>query len=117
MNDEKPHLSTSCAHAGAGDLPSENAPSVMPIYQASVYEFADLEELDDIWEGKKPGFIYGRYALPNHVALENIVAKLEQGEAAIASASGMASLVVALWALLQSGDEVVVANDSYGGTL
>jgi len=117
MNDEKPHLSTYCAHAGAADLPSQNAPAVMPIYQTSVYEFGDLEELDAVWEGKKPGFIYGRYALPNHAALENIVAKLEQGEGAIASASGMASIVVALWALLQSGDEVVVANDSYGGTL
>src|SRR5262245_50988536 len=117
MNDEKPHLSTECAHAGTDDLPSPNAPSVMPIYQTSVYEFAGLEELDEIWEGRKPGFIYGRYALPNHVALESIVAKLEQGEGAIASASGMASIVAALWSLLESGDEVMVANDSYGGTL
>lgn len=111
------NISTDCAHAGEEEVHSESTPSVMPIYQTAVYDFADLEKVDDIWEGRKPGFIYGRFGLPNHVALENIVAKLEQGEAAIASASGMGSIVVALWTLLRSGDEVVVANDSYGGTL
>jgi cystathionine beta-lyase/cystathionine gamma-synthase len=117
MSEEQPHLATRCAHSGEEELSSASTPAVMPIYQTSVYHFADLDEMDSVSEGTKPGFIYGRYGLPNHAALENIVAKLENGEAAVAAASGMACIFIALCTALQSGDEVVVANDSYGGTL
>src|SRR5215469_3620573 len=117
MSDQKPHLSTDCAHAGEEQLASNTTPSVMPIYQTAVYDFRDLEEVDDVFDHNKPGFIYGRYGLPNHAALESIAAKLEQAEAAVATASGMAAIVVALWSLLRSGDEVLIANDSYGGTI
>jgi cystathionine beta-lyase/cystathionine gamma-synthase len=89
----------------------------MPIYQTSVYDFSDLETVDDVWEGQRPGYIYGRYGLPNTSALEQIVSRLEKGEAAVASSSGMASIMVAFTTLLHSGDEVVVAQDSYGGTI
>jgi methionine-gamma-lyase len=118
MTDEPtPKFSTDCAHAGGEEVPSENSSAVMPIYQTAVYEFADLDQVDDIWDGRKPGFIYGRYGLPNHTALENIVAKLEGAESALASASGMASITLSLLSFLQAGDEVVVANDSYGGSV
>ena len=110
-------ISTDCAHAGEEALPSRSTPSSMPIYQTSVYEFPDLDSVDSVWDGKEPGYIYGRYGLPNTMALENIVARLEKGEAALASASGMAAIMVAFTTLMQSGDEVVVAQDSYGGTL
>src|SRR5262249_23363335 len=75
------------------------------------------EMVDGVWEGQRPGYIYGRYGLPNTTALEHIIAKLERGEAALASASGMASIMVAFTTLLRAGDEVVVAQDSYGGTV
>ncbi len=110
-------LSTVCAHAGDEQIPSLSSPAVMPIYQTSVYDFPDLDVVDDVWEGRKGGYIYGRYGLPNTTALENVVAGLERGEAALASASGMASIMVAFTTLLRSGDEVVVAQDSYGGTV
>jgi cystathionine gamma-synthase len=113
----RPRFSTDCAHAGDEGVSSKNQPAVMPIYQTSVYDFPDLDVVDNVWEGKQPGYIYGRYGLPNTTALERIVAKLESGEAALASASGMASIMVAFTTLLQSGDEVVVAQDSYGGTV
>jgi len=113
----KGRFSTDCAHAGDETVPSRNQPAVMPIYQTSVYDFPDLDVVDNVWEGKQAGYIYGRYGLPNTTALEQIVAKLEKGEAALASASGMASIMVAFATLLQSGDEVVVAQDSYGGTV
>ncbi len=111
------HFSTDCAHAGEDPIPSESTPAVMPIYQTSVYDFPDLGVVDGVWEGRQSGYIYGRYGLPNTFALENIVAKLEKGEAALASASGMASIMVAFSTLLQAGDEVLVAQDSYGGTV
>jgi cystathionine beta-lyase/cystathionine gamma-synthase len=112
-----PKLSTDCAHAGGEEVPSENNPAVQPVYQTAVYNFSDLTQVDEIWEGHKPGFIYGRYGSPNHTALENIVAKLEGGESALASASGMASITLSLLSFLQAGDEVVVANDCYGGSV
>lgn len=115
MSDSK--LSTDCAHAGDEPIPSLSTPAVMPIYQTSVYDFPDLEVVDEVWEGRKGGYIYGRYGLPNTTALENVVAKLERGEAALASASGMASIMVAFTTLLRTGDEVLVAQDSYGGTV
>ena len=112
-----PNLSTDCAHAGGEDIPSENRPAVQPIYQTAVYEFADLTQVDEIWDGHKPGFIYGRYGSPNHTALEAIVAKLEGAESALASASGMASITLSLLSFLEAGDEVIVANDCYGGSV
>src|SRR5207237_321815 len=50
-------------------------------------------------------------------ALENIVAKLEGAESALASASGMASIMLSLLSFLQAGEEVIVANDCYGGSV
>src|SRR5579871_328270 len=111
------HVSTDCAHAGDESTPSLSSPAVMPIYQTSVYDFSDLDTVDSVWEGQRPGYIYGRYGSPNTSALEQIVAKLEGAEAALASSSGMASTMVAFTTLLRSGDEVVVAQDSYGGTV
>src|SRR5438132_12122512 len=113
----KSHLATDCAHAGGEEIPSENNPAGQAIYQTSVYDFSDLTQVDEIWEGRKPGFIYGRYGSPNHAALENIVAKLEGAESALASASGMASITLSLLSFLQVGDEVIIANDSYGGSI
>jgi cystathionine beta-lyase/cystathionine gamma-synthase len=111
------NISTHCAHAGAEHVRSESEPSVMPIYQTAVYEFPNLQVLDDVYEVRSPGFIYGRFGGPNHSALEKIAAKLEKGEEAVATASGMASIAVSLLTLLEAGDEVVIANDCYGGTL
>src|SRR5215467_3334229 len=111
------NISSDCAHAGEEQIPSLSTPAGMPIYQTSVYDFTDLDTVDSVWEGQRPGYIYGRYGLPNTTALEAIVAKLENGEAALASASGMASIMVAFTTLLRAGDEVVVAQDSYGGTV
>src|SRR5437899_12067 len=111
------NLSTTCAHAGEQPLEPGSTPSVMPIYQTAVYDFPDLAQVDEIFDHRKPGFIYGRYGLPNHAAFETIAAQLEEGDGAIATASGMAAIVVALWTLLQDGDELVVANDCYGGTI
>src|ERR1051325_9484952 len=100
----KKHFSTDCAHAGDDAIASTSVPAVMPIYQTSVYDFPDLDVVDNVWEGKQGGYIYGRYGLPNTTALENVVAKLEHGEAALASASGMASIMTAFTTLLRAGD-------------
>src|SRR5437667_6195540 len=110
-------ISTECAHAGEQPLESGSTPSVMPIYQTTVYDFPDLELVDEVWDHRKPGFIYGRYGLPNHAALEEVAVKLEGAGGAVATASGMAAIVVALCTMMQSGEDLVVANVCYGVTL
>src|SRR5207302_10988959 len=101
---EGQNISTDCAHAGEEPLGSGSTPSVMPIHQTSVYDFPDLEQVDEIFDHRKPGFIYGRYGLPNHAAFEEIAPKLEQGDGAIATASGRGAFVVALRTWLQNGE-------------
>ena len=111
-------LSTLSVHgAGTGDEgPSPSTPTAPPIYQTSVYTFPDLASLDAVQDGTARGYMYGRYGLPNHTALERAVAALEGAEAALACASGMGAIAAALLAALSGGGKVAAARDVYGGT-
>lgn len=104
------------AARGGRDLPSASRPLTAPIYQTSVYAFETLEDVETVWEGKQPGFIYGRYGTPNTAMLEAMVAALEGGEAAVACASGMGALTALCLALLVPGDHLVASRDLYGTT-
>ena len=77
------------AARGGRDVPSASRPLTPPIYQTNVYVFEDMDTVESVWEGKKPGFVYGRYGTANHTMLEDLVAALEGAEAAVACASGM----------------------------
>jgi cystathionine beta-lyase/cystathionine gamma-synthase len=113
-------LSTLSVHGAGPGTDAErlgpSTPTVQPIYQTSVYTFPDLPSLDAVQEGTAEGYIYGRYGLPNHTALERAVAALEGGEAALACASGMGATAAALLAALSGGGKVAAARDVYGGT-
>lgn len=98
------------------ERPASSTPTVQPIYQTSVFTFPDLASLDAVQDGTHPGYMYGRYGLPNHAALERAVAALEGGEAALACASGMGATAAALLAALSGGGKVAAACDVYGGT-
>ena len=104
-----------CAAAGS-DMPSVTRPLTAPIYQNSVFEMESLEQVDDIYEGRQDGFIYSRDANPNVSILERVVADLEDADDAVAFASGMGAVGVALLALVESGDTVLAADALYGGT-
>jgi len=99
-------FSTVCLHAGQEPDPSTGA-IITPIYQTSTYVQDEL--------GKHKGFEYGRTQNPTRLALERNVAAIESGKAAFAFASGMAA-IGAIATLLQSGDHVVVSDNTYGGT-
>jgi cystathionine beta-lyase/cystathionine gamma-synthase len=101
---------------GGRDIASANRPLTPPIYQTNVYAFETMEDVEAVWEGKTPGFVYGRYGSPNTVMLEAMVAALEGGEAAVASASGMGALTTLFLALLAPGDHLVASRDLYGTT-
>lgn len=101
---------------GGQPAPGVTRPLTPPIYQTSVFVFDDLERVDAVWEGREPGFIYGRFGTPNHAELEETVARLEGAEAAVATASGMGALTALFLATLAPGDHLVAGRDLYGAT-
>lgn len=104
------------AARGGRDVPSASRPLTAPIYQTNVYVFEDMDAVESVWEGKRPGFVYGRYGTANHTMLEDLVAQLEGAEAAVASASGMGATTAVLLGLFEPGDHLVAARDLYGST-
>jgi cystathionine beta-lyase/cystathionine gamma-synthase len=101
---------------GGRDVPSSSRPLTPPIYQTNVYVFEDMDTVESVWEGKRPGFVYGRYGTANHTMLEDLVAALEGAEAAVAAASGMGATTALLFGLFEPGDHLVAARDLYGST-
>jgi cystathionine beta-lyase/cystathionine gamma-synthase len=91
-------------------------PLTPPIHLANVYAFESLEQVDAVWEGRQPGFVYGRFGTPNHAMLEATLADLEGAEAALVTASGMGALSAMLLATLKPGDHLVAGRDLYGST-
>src|ERR671918_943317 len=99
-------FSTRCIHAGQVPDPSTGA-IITPIYQTSTYVQEGL--------GQHKGFEYGRTQNPTRMALEANLAAIESGVAGFAFASGMAA-IDALLTRLESGDHLVVSDNTYGGT-
>lgn len=120
MGEERPPgFGTRAVHSGGGhETPAgEFRPSVFPIYAASAFYYPTQADLDAVFSGEKPGFVYSRNANPTVAALERAVADLEGGAAAVAFGSGMAAVHGALLALeLAPGDRLLVARDLYGAT-
>ncbi|OGK88937.1 MAG: hypothetical protein A2X52_09050 [Candidatus Rokubacteria bacterium GWC2_70_16] len=104
------------AARGGRDVASASRPLTAPIYQTNVYVFEDVETVESVWEGKTPGYVYGRYGTGNHTMLEDLVARLEGAEAAVACASGMGATTALLLGLFSAGDHLVAARDLYGTT-
>jgi cystathionine beta-lyase/cystathionine gamma-synthase len=93
-----------------------NHPLIAPIYQSAVWTLDSLEQCEAVYGKTTPGHIYTRDANPNHTALEAVIAKLEDAEAAVVFATGMAALAAPLTAFTGSGGRVVVARQLYGAT-
>jgi cystathionine beta-lyase/cystathionine gamma-synthase len=102
---------------GGGSISFSNAPKTMPIYQTSVFTFEDLDHLDAYYDAPQSGYIYTRFANPNHTALEQNIAQLERADNAVAAASGMAAIMAALLTYAEAGDHIVCSTEIYGGTL
>jgi cystathionine beta-lyase/cystathionine gamma-synthase len=112
---ENPAFDTAAVHAGELVTPA-NPASSPPLYQASSYEFADLDEVEAIYTGERPGAIYGRYGGPNAHHFESAIAELEGAGSAAAAASGMAAINAALRSLIGPGETLVASAVLYGGT-
>ncbi|MBV8281494.1 MAG: PLP-dependent transferase, partial [Candidatus Eremiobacteraeota bacterium] len=94
-----------------------NAPARLPIYQSAGWTFADLAQVDAIYERREHGAIYGADGNPNLIALEAQIGALEEAENALATSAGMAAFAAAFAVTLRAGDRVVASRDLYGNTL
>ncbi|MES3516560.1 MAG: O-acetylhomoserine aminocarboxypropyltransferase/cysteine synthase [Natronomonas sp.] len=112
---DRPDLYTDSLHAGQSADPTTGS-RAPPIYQTTSYEFDDAEHAADLFALEEPGNIYSRIMNPTNAVLEERIATLEGGVAAIATASGMASFDLATFVLASAGDNVVSASSLYGGT-
>ncbi|QYO65561.1 trans-sulfuration enzyme family protein [Leptolyngbya sp. 7M] len=106
---------TTSVHAGEDRDKHFGAVSV-PIYPASVFAFNDADEGIAIHNYEKPGYFYGRLGNPTVDVLERAMAKLENGESALALASGMAAISAATFTLAAAGDHIVAPASMYSTT-
>jgi O-succinylhomoserine sulfhydrylase len=87
-----------------------------PIFTTSSYVFSSSAEAAARFAGDEPGNVYSRYTNPTVRAFEERLAALEEGEAAVATASGMAAIFAVCMALLRQGDHVLCSRDVFGAT-
>ncbi|MYM88340.1 aminotransferase class V-fold PLP-dependent enzyme [Rugamonas sp. FT82W] len=108
-------LETIAVHGGYQPDPTTRAVAV-PIYQTVAYAFDDTQHGADLFDLKVPGNIYTRIMNPTQDVLEQRVAALEGGVAALALASGQAAVTYAIQTIAEAGDNIVSASTLYGGT-
>ena len=108
-------FATQALHAGH-DTTQTGGTRAVPIYQTSSYVFKDSDEAAGRFNLSVPGFIYTRLNNPTNDILEQRLAALEGGIAAVATASGTAAIATTLLTLLRAGDHIVASSSLYGGT-
>jgi O-acetylhomoserine (thiol)-lyase len=106
---------TIALHAGYRSDPTTNAVAV-PIYQTTSYQFNSTEHAANLFALKELGNIYSRIMNPTQAVLEERVAALEAGVAALGLASGQAASLFAVQNICHSGDNFLCSTDIYGGT-
>lgn len=116
MTDRLPGFSTLSIHAGAQPDPTTGARTT-PIYQTASYVFNDADHAASLFGLQSFGNIYTRITNPTTAVLEERVAALEGGTAAVACASGHAAQMLVFHTLLQPGDEFIAARRLYGGSI
>jgi O-acetylhomoserine (thiol)-lyase len=116
MTDRLPGFNTRAIHAGAVPDPTTGARAT-PIYQTASFVFDDAEHAASLFGLEAFGNIYSRITNPTNAVLEERVAALEGGTAAVAVASGHAAEFLVMHALMQPGDEFIAADRLYGGSI
>jgi O-acetylhomoserine (thiol)-lyase len=107
---------TRAIHAGAAPDPTTGARST-PIYQTTAYVFDDVDHAASLFNLHNFGYIYSRLTNPTVAVLEERVASLEGGRAAVAAASGHAAQFLIFATMMEPGDEFVASRNLYGGSL
>ncbi len=109
-------FATRTIHAGAQPDPVTGARAV-PIYQTTSYVFDDVEHASDLFNLQTFGFIYSRLTNPTVSVLEERIANLESGRAAVCAGSGHAAQFLTFFTLLEPGDEFIASRNLYGGSI
>ncbi len=112
----EPGFETRAVHAGASPDPVTGARAT-PIYQTTSYVFEDAEHAADLFNLQTFGFIYSRLTNPTVSVLEERIASLEGGRAAVCAASGHAAQFLTFFTLLEPGDEFLASRNLYGGSI
>ena len=114
MEIKKCGLGTAAIHAGT--LKNLYGTLAMPIYQTSTFIFDSAEQGGRRFALEEAGYIYTRLGNPTTTVLEDKIAALEEGEAAVATSSGMGAISSTLWTILKAGDHIVTDKTLYGCT-
>jgi cystathionine gamma-synthase/methionine-gamma-lyase len=110
-------IDSQAVHAGDRKRTGAHVPVTTPIYTASSYFYESAEKLDRVFGKEEDGFAYARYDNPPNAALEELITSLEEGAGALACASGMAALQLAISAALTDRRRSIVAASAlYGAT-
>lgn len=115
INEKNLKLETLAVHGGQQPDPATGSRAV-PIYQTSSYQFKSTEHAANLFGLKEFGNIYTRLMNPTTDVLEKRIAALDGGVGALAVASGQSAITLALLTIAKAGDEIVSADNLYGGT-
>ena len=115
--DKGKSIYTRAVHAGERAAKPDFKPVSTPVYNTVGFLYEDLQDLDGVFGNERKGYVYTRYGNPTNSALEEALATLEEGEAALTFGSGMAAVHASLLAAgVKSGTSLVSAYDVYGAT-
>ncbi len=115
LRNKEQGFSTRAIHSGYNPFDYHGALNP-PVYLNSTYAFESTEQGQKRFLGEEPGFVYSRIGNPTESVLENKLANLEGGEAAVAVASGMGAITALIWSFIQPGDEILADKTLYGCT-
>jgi cystathionine beta-lyase/cystathionine gamma-synthase len=110
-------IDTTVVHAGEGIPAPPGQPTSMPIYSSVTYTYDSMAEMDRVFAGDAPGYVYTRHGNPTTDALANVLCEIESGATACVYGSGMAALHAALLTCgVSAGTTVLASQDLYGAT-
>ena len=114
-NNNKQAFATRAIHSGY-DARDHQGALVQPVYMTSTFEFEAVAQGAARFAGEEMGHVYSRISNPTQELLETRLADLEEGEAALATASGMGAITASLWTLVSAGEHVIADKTLYGCT-
>ena len=116
MTTKSLHPETIALHGGSYRKDESTNSVAVPIYQTTSYQFNSQEHASNLFSLKELGNIYTRIMNPTTAVLEERIAQLEGGLAALAVSSGQSASAFAIQNLCKTGDNIVSSTDLYGGT-